>query len=58
MPFQINIVDPEEWLINLEHLERNTVKCYQLCGISEVIATGIMKRKKKTKVTNHLSLCY
>lgn len=35
--FAINMVDPEEWLIS-DNAKKNTVRCCQMCSISEDIA--------------------
>ena len=35
--FAINMVDPEEWLIS-DNTKQNTVRCCQMCSISEDIA--------------------
>ena len=33
--FGIVEVEPGEWLVNLEHLEKNTAHCCQLCCVLE-----------------------
>ncbi len=35
--FAIITVNPEEWAVDLEHPEKNTAKCCQMCSIQEDI---------------------
>ena len=35
--FPIITVNPEDWAIDLEHPEKNTVSCCQMCSIQEDI---------------------
>jgi hypothetical protein len=35
--FAILTVNPEDWGIDLEHPEKNTIKCCQMCSIQEDI---------------------
>jgi hypothetical protein len=35
--FAIITVNPEDWAIDLEHPEKNTIKCCQMCSIQESI---------------------
>ena len=35
--FAIITVNPEDWAIDLEHPEKNTIKCCQMCSIQEDI---------------------
>lgn len=49
----INDVDPEKWARDLEHPERNTAKCCQVCSISEDLKSASLRN---ISTSNYLSM--
>jgi hypothetical protein len=46
-------VDPEEWAKDLEHPQKNTAKCCQVCSISEDIKRASFRN---ISTSNYLSM--